>query len=572
MAASLLDRVDPVGASLGAAGLLGQAVSLCVGAFDLWSRSEELGPEATLFQIKLDLQSGLLRAWEEHWGVARQQHLSSPLFRGQNGDIAVNTVTAIHELVASLDPVSNRFPQLNTAPNTAAASLARLHLLNDATSQENLNYQNRQLDLSGQTSRVEKFRWALQKDSVDKTLENIEILIRGLFRLFPPPRYDPSTAAIFNPTLTSGNTVKLDTLSNIDASSFQSTLAGLKSLSRALDARLYEADIRDRELIIPYRSLRFIKQDEDGLRSTADYRPKGGPSHDVFIEWKPIMANLRGVKALTMARRVDNVARLLRREGKPAELRTTDCLGYCEKIDSNTNESFVGYVFTFPAPGGPWSLHQVISLTESPPAKSSRLQLAYTLTKALSLLHLSSWLHKSVRSHNILFFAESIIKVDLEQCGPYLAGFDFSRADEIEAMTEIPDAVWEFDLYRHPDCQGLPIEPITQSGDDAPNRTPFSKYFDIYSMGVVLLEIGLWRKIADIKRSALQNPKYSEDKPIKFLEWITLEEAPKLKDEMGQAFMVATIKCLMGDFGIAQPAEVAFYLEVILQLRDPVTP
>ncbi|PVF99197.1 hypothetical protein CPB86DRAFT_872818 [Serendipita vermifera] len=584
---NLADRVDPIGTSLGVAGLLGQSVSLCLKGFDLWAQSDDLGPEATLFQTKLELQSGLLRAWEEHWGVSKGHHLLDRRFEGRNGNIAVNTITAIHELIASLDPIVEQY-QLESMPNNAESSLARLHLLEEPIMQERLNYRNQQIDISQKVNRKEKLKWALQKGNVDKTLDNIKFLIDGLFKLLPPPGYDPSTAVLLNPTLTSPTPAKLDVLSSIDHSSLSSMIAGFRRLSEKLEGRLASSQVSDRNLKLPYRSICFESETDDPLRSTAKIRYRDIPTQDVFIEWKPIDPNLRGNKALTMARRVDNVARLLREDNKPVELRTTNCLGYCEK-DTEHDESFVGYIYALPSPGTqPWSLAQVMPSLQKPDP-SARKQLVYSISRALSLFHLSNWLHKGIRSHNILFFGDdNKSNVDLSE--PYLAGFDFSRSDELDPMTEIPDASWDYDLYRHPQCQGLPVEPIREkqdaagsgdgkneaassrnanSKDSSLTREPFCKQFDIYSIGVVMLEVGIWQSVSKVKELALKAPEYTQDKPVAFRDWMIQREVPKLESEMGRGFMEATLKCLRGDFSGKRPVEVEFYLDVILKVNTP---
>jgi len=62
----------------------------------------------------------------------------------------------------------------------------------------------------------------------------------------------------------------------------------------------------------------------------------------------------------------------------------------------------------------------------------------------------------------------------------YLIGFDVVRKED-EASSRTGDEDWEKNIYRHPERQGLHPE------------SDFSMLHDIYSLGVVLLEIALWR-------------------------------------------------------------------------------
>ncbi|PPJ54324.1 hypothetical protein CBER1_06137 [Cercospora berteroae] len=83
------------------------------------------------------------------------------------------------------------------------------------------------------------------------------------------------------------------------------------------------------------------------------------------------------------------------------------------------------------------------------------------------------FVHKNVRPDNLLGFG------DAKLGSFFLVGFEQIRS--ADGMTSFRgDADWEKNLYRHPERQGL---------------NPGERYcmqHDIYSLGVCLLEIGLW--------------------------------------------------------------------------------
>ena len=95
--------------------------------------------------------------------------------------------------------------------------------------------------------------------------------------------------------------------------------------------------------------------------------------------------------------------------------------------------------------------------------------------------------HESFRSENVLFFPsttsdgdgtrldEASNNVDLTR--PFIFGFEFSRPDSFFSAGFI-DACPDRDVYRHPERQGQPL-------------TTFKKIHDIYSLGIILLEIGM---------------------------------------------------------------------------------
>ena len=64
---------------------------------------------------------------------------------------------------------------------------------------------------------------------------------------------------------------------------------------------------------------------------------------------------------------------------------------------------------------------------------------------------------------------------------PYLMGFDISRPDGPGEFPEKPPIRPEDDIYCHPNYRGE-------------KARSFQPFFDIYSLGINLYEIGVWRK------------------------------------------------------------------------------
>ncbi|KAK8927089.1 hypothetical protein VCV18_003557 [Metarhizium anisopliae] len=73
------------------------------------------------------------------------------------------------------------------------------------------------------------------------------------------------------------------------------------------------------------------------------------------------------------------------------------------------------------------------------------------------------------------------------ECGlisPALCGFDYSRPADRDETTERPlENPW-FDLYRHPK---------TQFNGPREGRNGFQKSYNVYSLGVVLYELAVWK-------------------------------------------------------------------------------
>jgi serine/threonine protein kinase len=97
------------------------------------------------------------------------------------------------------------------------------------------------------------------------------------------------------------------------------------------------------------------------------------------------------------------------------------------------------------------------------------------IAKSLLLFHSANWMHKALSSRNILFFPPSSTAprslVDL-----YIVDFEYSRPDLNKHPSRRLEKIPETDTYRHRDC--LKEEYAT-----------FHKTYDVYSLGLVLLEI-----------------------------------------------------------------------------------
>ena len=219
---------------------------------------------------------------------------------------------------------------------------------------------------------------------------------------------------------------------------------------------------------------------ESIMRSAATFKGK-----QVWVEWKPYDTNNQLLYDVKQVKdRVKKLVALLSLPDKPTELRAPVCLGFFEDRDEDTTR--YGIVYNRPENSSlntqPISLREAI-LTREKPSLTQRVSLAHKISQSLMYLHSVNWLHKGFRSDNIVFFMPSRQNTDFDE--PILSGFDFSRPDLPNELTEKPVSNFAHDIYRHPDALG-----------DVGSRS--KKSWDIYGLGVVLMELAYWQIIEDI--------------------------------------------------------------------------
>lgn len=197
--------------------------------------------------------------------------------------------------------------------------------------------------------------------------------------------------------------------------------------------------------------------------------------------------------------------------------RSLPCLGYYP-LESQGRH---GIVYSMPDDKTDWafkSLKDLIS-TQANVSLNRRLEIARGLSDTVLQLHTAGWLHKSLRSENIIFLAPrgSDDKTFLNS-EAYVFGYEYARTDTEDAanaFTQLPDTGLEAELYRHPKARGL-------------NRETFQKRFDLYALACIIVELIVWQPVVDIFSSYV-NPELESTMRIA-QEQNGVMELPSLKD------------------------------------------
>ncbi|KAK0257831.1 hypothetical protein LTR91_017105 [Friedmanniomyces endolithicus] len=137
--------------------------------------------------------------------------------------------------------------------------------------------------------------------------------------------------------------------------------------------------------------------------------------------------------------------------------------------------------------------HLLIDKQAPKHSMSNRVALASKLASAVLYLHSCDFVHKNIRPSNVLVFDDAVPhSAKLSHTThpyvigePYLVGFDSVRkADARSNMIRVEE--WKKNIYLHPDRHRM------QDGDE------FTMVHDVYSLGVVLLEVALWSSMTEL--------------------------------------------------------------------------
>ncbi|KAI1121903.1 hypothetical protein F5Y10DRAFT_282130 [Nemania abortiva] len=161
----------------------------------------------------------------------------------------------------------------------------------------------------------------------------------------------------------------------------------------------------------------------------------------------------------------------------------------------DTNQFLFTHVLPYPI-FAPMTLVDVIHRdTFSGPYANlnERFALAQDLAEAVLFLHTAGFVHKNITSSSVVALQRSRPDSShLPDC--YLMGFNLVRGVDGRTYQEgaVRDSgdeerpIWEFDIFQHPDrLLGK-------------NSLRYTKTHDVYSLGVLLLKIGAWKRLLDV--------------------------------------------------------------------------
>lgn len=278
--------------------------------------------------------------------------------------------------------------------------------------------------------------------------------------------------------------------------------------------------------------------------SRAIFMKAGQPEKFVWIEWKSYSLEIQpedpsgGPKIHpNIIKRTAELAALLT-SPKPNDFCAPHCLGFFDHGEISDEQRF-GWVFEMPKGATektePKSLLWMFT-NISKPSLTERAALASKLAASLLFLHSVNWIHKALRSENVLFlFTDD--QYDMEK--PILSGFEYSRPDGGNNTSEWSNPKPEWDMYRWPSIQRA-----------APKERHSRKTYDIYSLGLILLEICHWQplyqlmSIGDPSKLTLTNSKQIRARLLNEPDFMRT-----VLEMVGKKYHEAVLQCIRGHEG-----------------------
>lgn len=249
--------------------------------------------------------------------------------------------------------------------------------------------------------------------------------------------------------------------------------------------------------------------------------------------------------ATELQKRLENITELLRSANRAAEkdsFRVLRCAGFYQDPSAYS----CGLIYEFPTPSSKTqkflTLRSALKKTHKP-SLEQRFQLAQALASSILKFHTFSWLQKSISSFNVAFFYSSNELWLNGIANPFFLGFLYSRSNDPEEFTEGPEENAHHQDFQHPNYSRRGIR----------NPTYCAEY-DYYSLGLVLLEIGLWNSLdmilKDLKLQSLRNASPSDGPSVSGIDILLQSYAQPLRYHMGTRYQHIVETCLRGNFEV----------------------
>lgn len=303
-----------------------------------------------------------------------------------------------------------------------------------------------------------------------------------------------------------------------------------------------------------YRNISEFKFTQPGSADSATREFASDGTAPLIIEWRYYSTKIATESLSTLDIRIHMLAMQLRQSSTLPDISVLNCLGH---FRDERNHRY-GMVFEYPKDGSkttPVSLRDRLMDDHRRRLRrdlDDRFRVARILVTTIYRLFSVRWFHKNISSNNVLFFENNTNPNTLGT--PYICGFEFARRDaQFEVSEKFPSlyheayAATEQRLYWHPDRMMATVKESQGKGSELPSTSSprYQREYDTYSLGVLLLEIGLWCPISRIFKDC------KTDDLLVFVAEIKKRYVLELRGRMGKVYAEVVNRCLNGDFGCA---------------------
>lgn len=313
--------------------------------------------------------------------------------------------------------------------------------------------------------------------------------------------------------------------------------------------RIESAQDRSISPPISYDRLHFDSTREGPWQLVTVREEDGRLSRRAVVEWYEYQNLTKEQTAVSIAR-IDKLSRITRISSACSDLRVLTSPGYVDTTDNNGRH--FGLLFDLPAAADPTRTPAtLLSLFKKDNSNRAgkelslreKFTLANQLATSLAAFHRVHWYHKNFAASSIIFFYSRSKPDTLLFSHPYISGFGFSRPDNPDGISL--DSTWE--MHVHPELERM----------EDPARPKFQRRHDIYSLGVLLFDIGT--------RGTAR--RYAGNGAEKFREKLE-NHVPDLRARMGDEYMQVARWCLRPTGEETEIGLETFYWKVLQELAN----
>lgn len=475
----------------------------CVTAFELLKAAQHIGADGDLFSTKLQWEQYQLLRWGQRLGLD-----SSPAAEADvNWELAGRILQQLECLLTSAEKLKERYSldveeedvlDIGGDSNwqTKPVGIGKWIMKRDmVTLKGHIIQKNNRV--------LKRLRWAVMgRDQAVAIMEDIADLVAKLNRLLDSVDREKQNRMddillrdILSRSSTASEVEQIQQILSSGPSSNGNTLQAAATLKQI--RLIIGADTRDDEVKTgkprqaSYQVPIIRKMKPKKLTPYVPERPLTyGRMELARYEGDPVLVEWKSIPNSTWADMLPQVKRLAAMLASPAgkDCQSLLCVGTLPWEE----RELCALVYKIPGDSmqGIWSVRTMSDLLTDQGYLSlgRRFQIATIMVRAVLQLHTAGWLHKSLRTNNVIFLApEDATSAKFLQGNPYLIGFEHARPDTAiaAAFTQLPDTEPLNDLYRHPQARGV-------------RRETYRKQFDVYALGCILLEIGMWKALPEI--------------------------------------------------------------------------